>query len=55
MREKKSQVKEGIFDQEEDVNTIMLRNPIYYAVILPACFCIIPPTVAAAAIWFLQS
>ena len=41
-------------DKVEDVNTIMLRNPMLYAVIIPSCMTIIPPTLAVAIIYFLQ-
>jgi len=39
---------------KEDINTIMLRRPLLYAVIIPSCMSIIPATVAAYCIYLLQ-
>lgn len=39
---------------KEDINDILLRRPLLYAVILPSCMSIIPATLAVAVIYFLQ-
>ena len=40
---------------KEDINTIMLRRPLFYIVFLPSCLAIIPATLAVTVIYFLQA
>tara|TARA_B100001093_G_scaffold506481_1_gene565437 strand:+ start:470 stop:607 length:138 start_codon:yes stop_codon:yes gene_type:complete len=39
----------------EDDMDWMLKNPMLYMVLIPSCIAIIPPTLAVAVIWYLQS
>ena len=39
----------------EDDMDFMLKNPMLWMVFVPSCVAIIPATLAAAAIWYLQS